>query len=87
MVPIEFSFVPDAVSLEIRDVLPLRMRRANLATDTETWGALIYAPFIELTSPIMGTPLRAKYTAPDQQRSWTRSETGITGYYGNFVTR
>ncbi len=37
--------------------------------------------------PTMGTPLRAKYTAPDQQRSWTRSDTGITGYYGNFETR
>jgi len=87
VVPIDFALTPDSVSLEIRDVLSLRMRRANLATDTETWGALIYEPFIELTSQTMGTPLRAKYSAPDQQRSWTRSEQMISGYYGTFAAR
>jgi hypothetical protein len=87
VVPIDFAQTLDSVSLEIRDVLSLRMRRANLATDTETWGALIYEPFIELTSHTLGTPLRAKYSAPDQQRSWNRSERMISGYYGTFAAR
>jgi hypothetical protein len=87
VVPIDLAFTPDSVGLEIRDVLSLRMRRANLATDTETWGALIYEPFIELTSHTMGTPLRAKYSAPGEQRNWTRSDQMISGYYGNFATR
>lgn len=82
--PIELKFTAESVNLRIRNVLLLQMRRAALATDTETWADLLYEPFIALDSSAMGTTLRTHYTAPDLRRQWKREEIAITGYYGRF---
>lgn len=86
-VPIEMRNAPDAVTLRIRDTLLLQMRRADPTTDSESWGALIYEPLIELSQSTLGATLRTQYSSPDLRRGWKREERSITGYYGRFISR
>jgi len=82
--PIEFNVDAELVTLRAGDVLDVKMRRANLATDTLPWASLLYDPLTKLTSYTLGTTLNTRYTGPDLQMRWTRQEAAITGYYGKF---
>ena len=87
IVPIEFQLTADSAILRVGDFLDLRMRRANVAEDTQSWASLLYDPFTKLTSATLGTTLVSRYSGPDLQMRWERDEAAITGYYGTFSLR
>jgi len=82
--PIEFNVDVGSATLRVGDVLDVKMRRANFATDTLPWASLLYDPLTKLKSYTLGTTLNTQYSGPDLQMRWTRQEAAITGYYGTF---
>jgi len=85
-VAIQFHLDAESATLQVGDVLDLRMRRANLLEDTESWASLLYDPFTKLTSSTLGTTLNTQFNGDaDLQMRWIRQEPAITGYYGTFL--
>jgi hypothetical protein len=82
--PIEFQLDRDSATLRVGDFLDVRMRRANVEQDTQSWAFLLYDPLTKLTSATLGTTLASEYAGPDLQMRWSRDEVAITGYYGTF---
>ncbi len=87
VVPIEFKVDTEAAILRVGDFLIVRMRRANIFEDTQSWAFLLYDPLVKLTSATMGTTSVNEYAGPDLQMRWTRDDIGITGYYGSFLLK
>lgn len=83
--PMEFSFAADSVSVTVRGILSVQMRRARLTDDTQSWASLLYEPFTKLVSSSLGTTLHSEYRGPDLRLRWVREGNGITGYYGSFT--
>jgi len=86
--PITFKLDAESATLEVGDVVHLRMRRANLLDDALPWASLLYNPLTKLTSSTLATTLIDEYQGePDLMMRWTRQEAAITGYYGTFALK
>ena len=85
--PIAFSMAPDSAEVQVAGTLDVRLRRADIAQDTQPWGALIYDPFIRLAQATLGTPLRTHYAGSELAIRWRREDAipWISGYYGTFA--
>ena len=84
LVPIVLQVDAETATLRVGNFLDLRMRRANVAADTDSWASLLYDPLTRLTSATLGTTLVNQFAGPDLQMRWSRAEIAITGFYGTF---
>ena len=84
-VPVTMSIDDDSAELHIANVLEVRMRRADVAADTQPWASLLYDPFTRLTTATLATRLHSEYAGTGLEIRWMREEPAITGYYGTFT--
>lgn len=84
-VPIEFRRAAGGATLRIGDMVNLEMRQAKLPEDALQGAILWYGPFVPMTEQNLGTTMQHRYWGEDFNRRWSRSDPGVTGYYGTFV--
>ena len=82
--PIEFRREPERAVMRIGGLLHVDMRKARLPEDVLQGSILWYDPFIPLEESTLGTTLHARYSGPEFNNRWSRSDPGVSGYYGAF---
>jgi hypothetical protein len=83
-VPIQFEVAPEKATLKVGDLLGLALRKAILPEDALQGARLWYDPFIPLTESTLAVTVNNRYRGREFDTVWSRSEPGVTGYYGRF---
>ncbi|MBI4873908.1 MAG: DUF1326 domain-containing protein [Acidobacteria bacterium] len=85
--PVEIAVADDAATLKVGSLLHLALRRARLPEDALQGARLWYDPFVPLTESALAVTMENSYGGRGFDTTWTRSEPGVTGYFGRFEFR
>jgi hypothetical protein len=82
--PIQFEVAAGSATLKVGDLLGLALRKAILPEDALQGALLWYEPFLPMTESTLAVTVNNRYRGREFDTVWSRSEPGVTGYYGRF---